>query len=64
MIESISMSGLLTIKYNRHVLPIKDLTPVTPRHFQIVFEQLSDEIDQTEDFSYQLVSMTPANIYV
>jgi hypothetical protein len=47
-IESISMSGLLTITYNRRVVPLTNVTWITPKEFHVRFEQRSDEVDQTE----------------
>ena len=58
-IKSISITGEMIIEYSRNMLPLDNLAPITPSQFQIVFEQLSDEIDQSEDFSFDLLEMTP-----
>jgi hypothetical protein len=44
-IESVSLSGLMTIEYNRRVVPLTNVTWVSTNEFYMRFEQTSDEID-------------------
>lgn len=44
-IESISLTGLITIGYNRRVIPVTNTTWITPSEFHVTFEQRSYEID-------------------
>ncbi len=63
-IESISLGGLMTITYNRRVVPLTNVTWITPKEFHARFEQRSDEVDQTEEFTYKVIRHTPLNLYV
>lgn len=63
-IESISISGIVTIEYNRRVVPVTNVTWISPNEFYMKFEQTSDEIDQTDEFRYEVIEHTPDNIFV
>lgn len=58
-IESIGLTGLITIGYNRRVIPVTNTTWITSGEFHLTFEQRSYEDDQTEDFRYKVIGMTP-----
>ncbi len=63
-IDSISRTGLMTISYNRRVVPLTNVSWITPKEFHVRFEQKSDEEDQTDRFKYKVIRHTPTNIYV
>lgn len=64
-IKSISVTGQMTIAYSRRVVPVANVSLIiTPDEFHVTLEQLSDEEDQTVDFTYKLLEHTPYNIYV
>lgn len=63
-IESVSITGLMTISYNRRVIPLTNVTWITANEFHMRFEQRSDEIDQTDEFKYEVIKHTPDNLFV
>ena len=54
----------MTISYNRRVVPLTNVSWITPKEFHVRFEQKSDEEDQTDRFKYKVIRHTPTNIYV
>jgi hypothetical protein len=52
------------ISYNRRIIPNIDLTLIKESQFKVVFEMLSDEYDQTKEFTYKILDQTPFNIYL
>ena len=63
-VESISPTGYTVISYNRRIIPNNDLTLIKESQFKVVFEMLSDEYDQTKEFTYKILDQTPFNIYL
>lgn len=54
----------MTISYNRRVVPLTNISWISPNEFHVTFVQRSDEIDQTEEFTYKVLKHTPDHIFV
>ena len=45
----------MEIRYSAPVLPMRNITNVTEQDYYLVFEQNSDEPDQTAEFKWELI---------
>ena len=58
-IDSISSTGEMIIAWNDYTLVDETRSEIKAEDFHIVFQQLSDEEDQTREFKYKLNSWEP-----